>query len=124
MRYRKLDARGDYSFGHSATEFYVNTPAAVAQAVLTRLKLIQGEWFLDVTVGTPYGTQILGENTTNTYDLAIQEVILGTQGVTEIVSYSSTFDHQNRKVTVTCTIDTQYSADNVSTITISTVLPL
>jgi hypothetical protein len=35
MRYGKLDAGGDYCFGGGATDFLVNTPETVAQAVLT-----------------------------------------------------------------------------------------
>lgn len=60
MRYRKLNTNGDYTFGQAQSNFYVNTPEAVAQAVKTRLLLIQGEWFLDVSEGTPYSAKILG----------------------------------------------------------------
>ena len=42
MRYRPLDANGDYTVG---IPFLVNSPACVGQAVLTRLKLFLGEWF-------------------------------------------------------------------------------
>lgn len=122
MRYRKLDANGDYSFGQGYANFYINVPAAVGQAVLTRLLLWQGEWFLSVTDGTPYSTEILGTGTANTYDAAIQQVILETPGVSSIVSYSSTFNHQNRSVSIVCTIDTVYSQDNVSTTTITAVI--
>jgi hypothetical protein len=63
MRYRTLDANGDYTFGQNGANFLVNSPAAVGQAVLTRVKLMQGEWFLDQTAGTPYDTEILGAGT-------------------------------------------------------------
>ena len=54
MRYRKLDAAGDFVFGHGAADYHRDSPEAVAQAVLTRLKLHRGEWFLDRSEGTPY----------------------------------------------------------------------
>ena len=64
-------------------------PVATAQSILTRLKLLQGEWFINTQAGTPYATQILGKGTKPTYDQAIKTVILGTNGVSSLVSYSS-----------------------------------
>lgn len=108
MRYRALDQNGDYTFGSSARNFFINTPAGVAQAVLTRLLLIEGEYWLDLTEGTPYKTQILGRGTIALYDLAIRTRILETQGVTEIVAYSSLLNPVTRHVAVAATIDTLY----------------
>lgn len=112
MRYRKLDADGDAVFGRSSLDFISNSPETVAQAVRTRLLLLRGEWFLDVTDGTPYATEILGANTAQTYDLAIRERILDTQGVTGIVSYESNL--ADRALTVTATINTLYGQSTVS----------
>ena len=106
MRYRELSPTGDYLFGAGGQNFLVDSPEMVAQSVLTRLRLWSGEWFLDVTEGTPWMTQILGENTKSLYDLAIQSRVLQTQGVTGIKDYSSSLE--NRVLTVTMTIDTQY----------------
>lgn len=100
MKYRALDANGDYVLG----AFLSNTPEAVAQAVKTRLALWMGEFFMDTSDGTPYYQDILGHNTN--YDLEIQDRILGTTGVSEIVSYSSSV--VNRALSVTCTISTIY----------------
>ena len=114
MRYRKLDANGDYVVGQGVSEFLYNTPATVAQAVQTRLLLETGEWFLDVTEGTPYSTEILGEGTQPTYDDAIRTRILETENVTEITSYSSTLDPVTRALTVNATISTAYGATTIS----------
>jgi hypothetical protein len=92
MRFRALDANGDYSGGRGQGNFLINSPACVAQSVLTRLKLWQGQWFLDLTEGTPWLQQILGKTSKQAYDLAIRARVLGTQGVTAITSYSSTLD--------------------------------
>lgn len=114
MRYRKLDANGDTTFGRGPSNFWINAPAAVAQAVVTRLKLLQGEWFLDVTEGTPWSTQILGKNTSATYDPAIQERILDTLGVTKLLDYASTLDPDTRELTVTAKLDTIYGEVTVT----------
>lgn len=108
MRYRLLSPTGDYVFGQGPNEFSVNKPQTVAQAVQTRLLLLQGEWFLDTTVGVPYSTEVLGTNTRNTYDTAIRTCILDTQGVVQITDYFSSFNSATRALTITATIDTIY----------------
>ena len=97
MRYRKLDASGDYTLG-GASAFLVNSPEAVAQAV-----------------STPWLTEILGKiQQGRNPDAAIKQRILGTQGVTEITDYTSTFDGTTRKLSVTATINTIYGAATIS----------
>ena len=115
MRYRKLDADRDYSFGRGQTDFLINSPEAVAQAVRTRLDLATGEWFLNTADGTPYSSQILGNNTSAVYDTAIKERIVGTEGVSGIVDYSSTFVPSNRSLSVSATVDTIYGTTTVTT---------
>lgn len=105
MRYRALDANGDMQYGASQIEFLVNSPAAFAQAVLTRLQLATGEWFLDKSEGTPWSTQILGVRTQATYDRAIRDRIAGTQGFKSILSYSSNVVGATRKLSVNAKID-------------------
>lgn len=114
MRYRRLDANGDYTLGN-ALAFYVNTPEAVGQAALTRLKLWKGEWFVDTADGTPWLQEILGKRYANRNpDAAIKERILGTEGVVEISDYSSIFDGETRTLTVTCTLTTIYGTTTIT----------
>ena len=108
MSYRKLDSNGDYTFGQGVNNFYVDQPETVGQAVMTKLKLFQGEWFLDTTAGTPYSSQILGAGMVATYDAAIQDVILSTPGVNSIISYTSSVNTATRSAEINCTIDTIY----------------
>lgn len=107
MRYRKLDENGDYTFG-TGFDFYRDKPEAVAQAVRTRLDLWKGEWFLDTSDGTPWLTEVLGKYTLRTYDAMIRARILGTDGVTQLLAYSSNYDGSARKVQITATIETKY----------------
>jgi len=112
MRYRKLSASGDYTLGSNA--FLVDSPDAVGQAVETRLALWLGEWFVDITDGTPWNEQVLGKRLPGRNpDAAIKERILGTQGVSEIVSYSSSFDGNSRKLSVAATINTVYGTTTI-----------
>lgn len=118
MRYRALDENGDMTFGQGGLNFLVNSPEAVGQAVLTRLLLRTGEWFLDVTEGTAYDTLILGFGTRRSRDVEIRNRILGTQGVTEIVTYSSSVDAA-RKFSVQGDVATVYGALDLSSITVA-----
>lgn len=114
MRYRELDANGDSTIFSGNTQFLINSPAAVAQAVDTVLLLQQGEWFLDDTVGVPYSTKILGTGTQATRDVAIQNAIINTQGVKDIVNYSSQTNPVTRQFSVTATIDSIYGQVDIS----------
>lgn len=115
MRYRSLSPSGDYVFGSGRSEFLVNSPSTVGQAVKTRLALMTGEWFLNTEDGTPYATQILGTGTTTLYDQAIQERILETQGVTSIKTYVSVLDRQTRNLAIDVLINTVYGEVQVTT---------
>lgn len=113
MKYRKLDADGDYTLGTS-NDFTQNKPETVAQSVVTRLQLLTGEWFLDVTDGTPWMTQILGNHSKQDVDSIIKDRILSTSGVTEIVSFDSVVT--NRNLSIDATINTIYGIAIVSTL--------
>ena len=108
MKYRKLDSNKDMVFGRGDVDYLENTPECVAQAVVTRLRLLRGEWFLDLTEGTPYAPAILGKHTKDSYDFAIRRRVLETEGVTEIEEYESIFDGETRGLTVSIRINTVY----------------
>lgn len=113
MRYRSLDADGDYTLG-SGADFLVNSPEAVAQAVLTRLRLWLGEWFVDTQDGMPWNEQVLGKRGGRNPNAAIRQRILGTEGVTAIVAYDSQFDGETRRLRIEATIETIYGTTTIS----------
>lgn len=104
MTYRKLDKNGDYSHG----AFHKNSVDAVAQAVMTRLKLWTGEWFIDTQEGTPYMQKILGKYTLSNVDSVIRERILKTEGVIEIIDFTSYFNSELRNYSINVKISTIY----------------
>ena len=114
MRYRKLDANGDYTLGTS-NDWLVDSPDAVGQAIKTRLGLWTGEWFVDTTDGMPWNEQVLGKRLPGkTYDMAIRKRILETAGVKELTSYSSAFDGNSRTLSITATVNTIYGATSIA----------
>lgn len=108
-----LTATGDYAWGQGSANYLVDSRAAVAQEVQTTLLLFQGEWFLDVTAGVPWFTQVAGVGTVPIYDQVIKQAIQGVQGVTDIVNYSSTLNRATRALTVSVTINTQFGITQV-----------
>lgn len=114
MRYRKLSPLGDYTFGAGLKNFYIDVPAAVGQACLTRLKLWLGEWSFDTTQGTTYLDGILGKHTKENADQVIQARIIGTQNLTNIQNYESILDTTKRSLSVKVTINTDFGPTAVT----------
>lgn len=114
MRYRKLTATGDYSFGNGQLDFYNNVPEAVGQSVMTRLLLWLGEWYLDTTKGTPYLQGILGKYSQTVADVTIQDQVLQTTGVVNISNFASELNPNTRAYSVpTLDINTIYGPTQV-----------
>lgn len=115
IKYRMLDADGDYVFGNNAQNFLSDTDA-VTQAVKTRLKLFQGEWWENKNEGLPLFQSILGQSGSpeniKSADLLIKDIIANTQDVTDIVSFSSTY--VNRNYSFSCTIETKYGSTQIT----------
>jgi hypothetical protein len=105
-----MTPEGDYQFNGSSA-FLSNSPETVAQAVLTRLRLYRGEWFLDSRLGLDKD-KILGYGTAPTRDREIQRRILQTLGVKSLVSYVSTIT--DRAFNVSARIDTIYGIAEIN----------
>ena len=108
IKYRS-QINGDYSFGNNAQSF-LSGEMAVAQAVKTRLLLLEGEWWEDQSNGLPLFQSILGQPGTpeklKSIDLILQERIATTPGVISIKDFTGTYE--NRQYTVNCTVETEF----------------
>lgn len=105
MRYRPLEG-GDMTMGKP---WLVNA-AAVGQAIKTRLLLLQGEWWEQQEDGLPLFQNILGTrgdpNNLQAVDLLIQERILGTPNVANIIDFQSSYE--NRTYSFHGTVETTF----------------
>lgn len=117
FRYRQLTHNladpqrvgGDMNFGRGIRNFLIDSPTAVAQAILTRLNLWQGEWFLNLSEGMPWMQQILGHPPGGGIpDSAIRARILGTPFVRQLYDYASTYNSTARSFTVSAKVITQF----------------
>lgn len=119
MRYRQLDADGDYMFGYGKAS-YLTDVSAVAQAIKTRLLLLYGEWWEDREDGLPLWERILGTSGSSenlqAVDYIIKDRIQKTDGVLSVSAYTSEFDSDKRKYGFRGVVETLYGSLIVSTL--------
>lgn len=112
MIYRRLDNNGDYTFGSGKNNFLLGVEA-VAQAVMTRLKLLQGEWWEDLEDGLPLWQEILGNSGSNKHliyvDNLITQRIVNTPDVTQVIDYEGIWDSTKRQYLFNAKVNTNYS---------------
>lgn len=101
MRVRIQDSLGDYTFGQSLQNFYIDQPETVAQIVTTTLKLFQGEWYLNTQSGVPYFESVIGKHSKLLADFTVQSAITNVQGVVTLIDFESNIDADTRQYSVT-----------------------
>lgn len=117
MIYRRLTSDGDYVFGQGKAQF-LSGSEAVAQAVITHLKLLLGEWWEDVNNGLPLWQSILGQpgsaDNLQSVDNIIKDRILSTSQdgnklISSIDDYTRTYDASTREYYFEARVTTIYS---------------
>ncbi len=107
LAYLALDANNDPDF-NPANSLVGN--AAVAQDILTRLRLWYGEWWENLALGLPALQLILGQgasqNAQNTMSLAIQAQIQQAPYVQKILDVQVTF--ASGRFSFTCQVQTAF----------------
>lgn len=107
MRYRRLTSDHEPVFGSGRNDFVTGVDA-VAQAILTKIKLFQGEWWENLTEGTPMFQAILGTMPANkeAIDRILSERILAVPNVISIEELYSAIS--NRIYSVIIRVNTLY----------------
>lgn len=99
MTVRKLDENGDIVTRGAG---FITGQEEIEQTIRTRLRLFLGEYFRDITDGTPWFEQILGKGTSiSAREAALRNRIARTPGVIRLTSFKTEFDIDSRKYTVT-----------------------
>jgi hypothetical protein len=100
---------------------YLSDVDAVGQAVLTRLRLFEGEWWSDLSDGTPLWQSILAVGGANAaaqqqqVSLLLQQRILGTPFVTGVSNVQVNFDPNARQFSFYAVVQTQFGPVIVQT---------
>lgn len=106
---RRLDKDGDWTFGNGKSSYTANRES-VEQSLVTRLRCVKNDWFLNMDYGIDYfgGTPYIVE-------AQIRQTILRTKGVVELVELSSDFNSDERRLLVTAIVtDEQGNSIKVS----------
>lgn len=112
MTVRKLDENGDIVT--QGTQFLTGVEE-IEQTIRTRLRLFLGEYFRDITDGTPWFEQILGKGASmNVREAVLRNRISRTPGVVRLTSFNTDFNVDTRKYTVTAGVLTTYGLATVT----------
>lgn len=102
ISYLALDSSYDPIFADGTS---LTGAQAVAQAILTRLKLFLGEWWEDLNLGLPVFQQMLGQLGSQkglaAIDLAIRTNIEGAPFVSNVIDVQTSFVDGNFSFTAT-----------------------
>lgn len=87
----------------------VTEGAQAIQHLRTRLRFLQGEWFLDLFAGVPYLQEILKKP----FDMAkvealLKSEILDTPDIQKLTKFESSFNGETRKLTINFNAETSY----------------
>ena len=102
---RAVDSNNDWSFGFGLSNYKTGRDSLI-QNLSTRLKMILGDCFFDLSEGIDYDGLRQGSRA-ELLALVIANRILNTDGVLKIVDYSYRVD-KNRKITINYEIDSVY----------------
>ena len=117
MRYRRLDANGDYVFGGGSTDM-LHDKEACAQAIKTRLLLLLAEWWEDLKEGLPLFQGILAQRDIAYAERLLRERIEGTQHVNQITFFQSFFSNETREYTFYATVDTDFGEISIQEVNV------
>lgn len=122
---QKLDANNDPIEGANGPVFLTNIDA-VAQILLTRLKLLEGEWWENVSLGLPLFQSMIGTSAAPANQAAVllilQTYIMGTPFVLEILDFDYEINLQFRAATFHCEVSTQFGTLTVTNAPASSAL--
>lgn len=112
MTVRRLDDSGDIV---TSGQQFIGASEEIAQTVKTRLALFLGEYFRNITEGTPWYEQILGKfKSLDTAEAVLRVRIAATPGVIRLTSFDTDFDIDSRTYSVTAGVLTIHGIEEVT----------
>jgi hypothetical protein len=117
ITYRKLDQNGDPLWGNGQGSFCSDIDA-VAQAIYTRLRLLLGEWWENLSLGTPLFQSMLGQSASDqglqAAALLLKQRIQGSPYVISVYNSAITRAVGTRDVSYVAYVNTKFGTLIVS----------
>ncbi|MGO3890074.1 MAG: hypothetical protein ACTJHW_03765 [Paenalcaligenes sp.] len=111
MRVRRLGLDGDLV---TRWKVFVTDREAIAQTIVTRLKLFLGEYFRDVDDGTPWFQSVLGKfENINAVEALLRNRIARSPGVVRLLSFDMQFDLDDRSLSIQAQVLTEYGEQDI-----------
>jgi len=99
MKVAGITSEGDFIFGRSLASYKTKSDA-IAQNVVTRLRLFTDDWYLDVDSGIPW-IELLGtRGNSDRIRREVEKSVLQTDGVKSISKLEITEDSENRGLSI------------------------
>lgn len=106
MSIRAIDENGDWEYGKGLQDYFLDLDA-IKMNIETKLRSWKGDCFFDLAAGVDYNN-FLDIGTKVFLDRDVKRVILQSEGVIKINSFSSVLDRGTRDLTIEVEIDTIY----------------
>lgn len=113
MKFRGLDAQGDWTFGNGQQD-YLTDQDAIAADVKTALQIFQGEVFWAVDAGVDWWN-LLGSRDQVGVLLQTRQIIASRDGITRIKNVTAALNAQ-RRLSLTYSVDTVFSRNISGTV--------
>ncbi len=109
MRFRGIDAAGDWQFG-AGLQSYLLDEDAIAADIKTALKVFLGECFFALDFGVDWWN-LLGSRKGATENIILQcrQLISSREGVTKINRVEAVLDRGTRRLNVSFNVDTVFT---------------
>lgn len=115
MIFRALDTANDWKFGKGKSDF-LKENSAIGLNIKTRILSWKNDCFFDLPAGIDWNNRIGSKNQKDLLDADLKRIILDSEGVTGLESFSSSVN--NRSYTADFSISTIYTQSYRSQITI------
>lgn len=88
----------------NGSDQFLRGKESTAAGIYHRLRMFFGEYFLDITDGTPWMQSILGKAPQDVAEAALKQRIITAPDVIAITAFSFDIDRLKRYITVDCTV--------------------